>query len=77
MQKQAKLLLKSGEKTNFLNAKKLYDNGLKEIFVSNRSLYGKFLHKDIIVMAMKHFEIGTELNETIIQKILENNIHQY
>ncbi len=71
--KTGKVVIKSGEKTNFLNAKKLYDNGLKEIFVSNESLYGKFLHKDISV-GDENFKIGTEINETIIQKILENNI---
>ena len=71
--KTGKVVIKSGEKTNFLNAKKLYDNGLKEIFVSNESLYGKFLHKDVTV-GDENFKIGTEINETIIQKILENNI---
>ncbi len=71
--KTGKIVIKAGEKTNFLNAKKLYDNGLKEIFVTDHSLYGKFLHKDI-VCGEETFKIGTELNETIIQKILENNI---
>jgi len=72
--KTGKTVIKAGEKTNFLNAKKLFDNGLKEIFVSDQSLYGKFLHKDIIC-GDETFKIGTELNETIIQKILENNIN--
>ena len=72
--KTGKTVIKSGEKTNFLNAKKLFDNGLKEIFVSDQSLYGKFLHKDI-VCGDETFKIGTELNETIIQKVLENNIN--
>ena len=71
--KSGKTVIKAGEKTNFLNAKKLYDGGLKEIFVSDQSLYGKFLHKDI-VCGEETFKIGTELNETIIKKILENNI---
>ena len=46
MQKLKKLLLKLGEKINFLTAKKLFNDGLKEIFVSSNSLYGKYLHKD-------------------------------
>ncbi len=71
--KSGKTVIKAGEKINFLNAKKLYDGGLKEIFVSDQSLYGKYLHKDI-VCGEETFKIGTELNETIIKKILENNI---
>ena len=72
--RSGKIVIKAGEKTNFLNAKKLFDNGLKEIFVTDQSLYGKFLHKDIIC-GDETFKIGTELNETIIQKILENDIN--
>ncbi|MBD1161182.1 DNA-directed RNA polymerase subunit beta [Pelagibacterales bacterium SAG-MED15] len=71
--KNGKTVIKLGEKTNFLNAKKLYDNGLKEIFVTNESLYGKFLHKDV-VCGEDTFKIGTELNESVIQKILENDL---
>ena len=40
-------------------------DGLKEIYVSNESLFGKFLFSDV-----KNGDdtfIGTELNETIIQ----------
>ncbi len=71
--KNGKTVIKAGEKTNFLNAKKLFDNGLKEIFVSNESLYGKYLHKDVNC-GEDIFQIGTEINETIIGKILDNNI---
>ena len=42
--------------------------------VSNESLYGKFLHTDITA-GEDTFKIGTELNETIIQKLLEKNIN--
>ncbi len=72
--KNGKVVVKLGEKINFLNAKKLYDDGLKEIFVSNESLYNKYLHKDILA-GEETFKIGTELNESTIQKILENNIN--
>ncbi len=72
--KNGKVVVKLGEKINYLNAKKLYDNGLKEIFVSNESLYSKYLHRDIHI-GEEIFKIGTELNETVIQKILENNIN--
>ncbi len=71
--KNGKVVVKLGEKINYLNAKKLHNDGLKEIFVSSNSIYGKYLHKDLLV-GDENLKIGTELNETIIQKILENNI---
>jgi len=71
--KNNKVVVKLGEKINFLTAKKLSNEGLKEIFISNESLYGKFLHRDIVV-GEDTFKIGTELNETIINKIIEAEI---
>ena len=75
--KTGKIIIKLGEKINYLNAKKLANDGLKDILVSKDSLYGKFLHNDIKINDEEGgtFKIGTELNETIIDKILENNIH--
>ncbi|WP_440937121.1 DNA-directed RNA polymerase subunit beta [Candidatus Pelagibacter sp.] len=75
--KTGKIIIKPGDKINFLNAKKLANEGLKDIFVSKESLYGKFLHTDIKVSDEEEgtFKIGTELNDTIIEKILEANIH--
>ena len=71
--KTNKVVAKLGEKINFLTAKKLSNDGLKEIYVSNESLYGKFLSKEITI-GEDIFKIGTELNETIIQKFVENNV---
>ncbi len=71
--KNNKVVVKLGEKINFLTAKKLSNDGLKEIFVSSESLYGKFLHRDITV-GEEVFKIGTEINETIISKIIEADI---
>ncbi len=71
--KNNKIVVKLGEKINFLTAKKLSNDGLKEIFVSSESLYGKFLHRDITV-GEDTFKIGTELNETIINKVIESGI---
>ncbi len=71
--KNNKTLVKKGEQINYLVAKKLQNEGLKEIFVSNDSLYGKFLHEDFIIGEDK-FKIGTEINETVLEKILEANI---
>jgi len=75
--KTGKVVIKLGETINYLNAKKLYNDGLKDILVSRESLYGKFLHKDIKVNEEEDgiFKIGTEINDTIIQQILDANIH--
>jgi DNA-directed RNA polymerase subunit beta len=75
--KTGNVVIKLGEKINFLNAKKLANDGLKDILVSRESLFGKILHRDIKVSEEEEgtFKIGTELNETIIQQILEANIH--
>ena len=74
--KTGKVIIKLGEKVNYLNAKKLSNDGLKEILVSRESLYGKILHKDIRVSDEDEgvFKIGTELNDTVIQQILDANI---
>ncbi len=75
--KTNKTVIKLGEKINFLNAKKLMDEGLKEILVSRDSLYGKILHKDVKINDEEEgvFKIGTELNDTIIQQILDAKIN--
>ena len=72
-----KVVIKLGEKINYLNAKKLSDNGLKDILVSKDSLFGKFLHKDIKINDDEDgiLKIGTELNDTIIQQILDAKIY--
>ena len=43
--KTNKIVFKSGEKINYLRAKKSFNDGLKEIYVSSEFLKGKFLHK--------------------------------
>ncbi|MDA9597718.1 DNA-directed RNA polymerase subunit beta, partial [Candidatus Pelagibacter sp.] len=74
--KTGKTIIKLGDKINFLNAKKLENDGLKEIFVTNDSLYGKFLHNDVKVGEEEGeiFKIGTEINDTILQQIINANI---
>ena len=75
--KTGKIVIKLGDKINYLNAKKLTTDGLKDILVSQESLYGKFLQRDVKVSDDEEegtFKIGTELNETIINQILEANI---
>ena len=71
--KTGKVLIALGEKVNFLNAKKLFNDGLKEIYVKSESLYGKFLHKDINI-GEETFNIGVELNNVILQNIIDANI---
>ena len=75
--KTGQVVVKLGDKINYLNAKKLANEGLKEILVSRGSLYGKFLHRDIKINDEEDgvFKIGTELNDTIIQQILDANIN--
>jgi len=75
--KTEEVVIKLGDKINFLNAKKLANDGLKDILVSRESLFGKFLHRDIRVNENEDgtFKIGTELNDTIIEQILDANIH--
>ncbi len=75
--KTGEVVIKLGDKINFLNAKKLANDGLKDILVSRESLFGKFLHRDVKVNEEEDdvFKIGTELNDTIIQQILDAKIH--
>ena len=72
--KTKKIVIKLGDKINYLNAQKLFTEGLKDIFVSNESLYGKFLHKDIVISEEETFKIGTELNDAVLANIHEANI---
>ena len=71
--KSGKIIVKLGEKINFVTAKKLANEGLKEIYVANPSLYGKFIQKEIVI-GDEVLSIGTELDETILSKIIEANI---
>ena len=75
--KTGKVVIKLGDKINYLNAKKLSNDGLKDILVSKEALYGKFLHKDIKINDEEGgtFKIGTELNDTILKQILDANIY--
>ncbi len=68
--KNKKTIIKKGEKINFLKAKKLASEGLKEIYVSNQYLLGKYLIKDVKI-GEEEFKIGSELNDTIIEKFIE------
>ncbi len=71
--KTNKVIIKKGENINFLKAKKLQSDGLKEIYVSSQFLNGKYLIKSFTV-GDEIYKIGTELNETIVDKAIQSNI---
>ena len=71
--KSNKVIIKKGEKINFLKAKKLHSDGLKEIYVSDQFLYSKYLVKQFSI-GEDIFKIGIELNETIINKCKDSNV---
>ena len=76
--KTGKTIIKLGDKISFLNAKKLASDGLKDILISRDALFGKYLHRDVKVSDDEEegvFKIGTELNDTIIQSILDAKIY--
>ena len=75
--KTEKTVVKLGEKINYLSAKKLANDGLKDILISTESLYGKYLHRDVKISEEENdiFKTGLELNETVINKILETKIY--
>ena len=63
-------------KINYLTAKKLANDGLKDILVS-KNLFMENIYIEMLKLVMKKkgtFGIGTELNDTIIKQILEANI---
>ncbi len=76
--KTGEVVIKLGDKINFLNAKKLANDGLKDILVSKESLFGKFLHRSVRVNQEEDgvFGIGTELNETILKQVVDANIQE-
>ena len=75
--KTGKVIINSGDKINYVKAKKLADDGLKDILVPRDSIFGKFLHKDVKINDQENgiVKIGTELNETIIQQFLDAKIY--
>ena len=72
--KSNKIIIKKGEKINYLKAKKLHSDGLKEIYVSNQYLYGKYLIKQFSI-GEDIFKIGTEINETVIEKVMQSDVN--
>ena len=69
--KNNKKVLKKGDKLNFVLAKKLKDNGLKEINVLEEELIGKYIKEDIKdkndVLILKS---GNNITKEVLEKIL-------
>ena len=69
--KNNKKILKKGDKLNFVLAKKLKDNGLKEINVLEEELIGKYIKEDIKdkndVLILKS---GNNITKEVLEKIL-------
>ena len=65
-----KIIVKSGSNLNFLEAKRLQEKGLKEILVPREAIFGKYLHKPIVLSDDETINIGTEINSEIVEKIL-------
>ena len=73
--KNNKKVLSKGEKLNFVIAKKLEEKNLKEIFITNEELMGKYTAKDLLD---KNSNIilssGSDIKEEEIEKIKNENI---
>ena len=65
--------MSKGEKLNFVIAKKLEEKNLKEIFITNEELIGKYTAKDLLD---KNSNIilssGSDIKEEEIEKIKKN-----
>ena len=64
--KTNKVVVKLGSRTNLSQAQKLYDNGLKDIYVSNDAIYERFLHNNISLDSEENISVGTEITEEIL-----------
>ncbi len=73
--KNNKKVLQKGEKLNFIIAKKLEEKNLKEIFVTNEELIGKYSSKDILDKN-KNIIIssGSDLNDETIDNIKKEGL---
>ena len=64
--KNNKKVLSKGEKLNFIIAKKLEEKNLKEIFITNEELIGKYTSKDLVDKNNNIFLLsGSDLNDEV------------
>jgi len=71
-----KLVLKKGSKINFVIAKKLYDDGLKNVGFKTDYFLGKYIKNNLEKTQDKEvfLKSGSQLDQESLDKILENNI---
>ena len=71
-----KKVLKKGSKINFIIAKKLYDNGLRNILVSSDYFIGKYVKNNLSISSTQEIFLksGSEISQESLDKILEQNI---
>ena len=67
---------KSGSKISLEEAKKLKKEGLKEVFLSNQTIIGRYLAEDIINESTGevYFEAGDEITKKDLENFKEKNI---
>ena len=72
-----KIALKKGSKINFLIAKKLFDDGLKNISVTSDYFIGKYVKNNLSISSTNEvfLKSGSEITQETLDKILEQNIH--
>jgi DNA-directed RNA polymerase subunit beta len=74
--KDEKIVLKTGSKINVVIAKKLYDDGLKQVLHPSNYFLGKYLKSDLIdpVLNEVFLKSGSPITQEILDKVLEHNI---
>mgnify|MGYP001212942126 FL=1 len=73
--KNDKKVLSKGEKLNFVIAKKLEEKNLKEIYVTNEELIGKYSSKDLIDKNNNVIlSSGSDFNDETIEKVKNEGI---
>ena len=72
-----KMVLKKGSKINFAIAKKLYDEGLKNILVSSDYFLGKYIKNNLLIPSTKEIFLksGSSILQENLDQILELNIN--
>ena len=75
--KTEKVVLKTGSKINFIIAKKLYDDGLKNISFTSDYFVGKYVKNDLLNPLNKEIFLksGSLIDQESLDKILEYNIN--
>ena len=73
----SKKILKKGSKVNFIIAKKLYEDGLKNILVDTDYFLGKYIKNDLINKSSNEviLKSGSPIDQESLDNIIEMNIN--